>query len=738
MKPLTLTLRNVGRFPETTLQLPDRLAAITGPNGAGKSTILNSIEVALFADGGLDLAALLSPWADSLLIQLEFEHGGERFRVRRGYKVGSGGRGTATLDLEREEQAILPGTEWIPLTRETAGATQAHLENLIGLTRAAFNASSFLAQGNAPAFLKATPAEKKQVLGAILDARGLWPRLAERAKTDVRAAEAELAAGVAKMAALEETAAALPGIREQLEEDLFAQATARLTLDAADEALIAATAAQAANAAVAERAKAAANLVDVAEVERDRVGRELFVAQEAVPQLGIARSHHEALGVKERLIPELELKAQAQREAANVAEVKRKRKVEAGLAVNRQAERWRELGREHAAAVDTYTAAKRKLEHLEGSPADTERCDRCQQHLDVEARSAAILSLTAETRDLYERADAKLSALEEAQALLATLEADAAAIVLDETADGTDYAALLNAARQAARERAGLAVTIRTLEETAAKVPALEQALSDAETALTDRRAVSLRAHSETQDNAELERAANGARAATMAARSALDAANAAVTRLEEQQRQAEQAGRGIVELANVGAEAHKRLDLLRLAERAFGRDGIPTLIAENALNTIEADMNWALEQSPTSDGPAFRATFVTQREQKTVEHLKETLELMISAPDYEQESASLSGGEESRVAFALHLALSARLGESRILIVDELPYLDEIGEDALVGVLRASVARGMFDVVLVVSHSANVRDQFDSVVEVVKLDGLSRLVGDIGGELAA
>jgi DNA repair exonuclease SbcCD ATPase subunit len=102
MRPLTLEARNVGRFPSLTLDLHAGASALVGPNGSGKSTILNTIEACLFAEGSRDLAPLLGPFGDSLEACLTFEHAGELYRVRRGFRVtGSGGK--ATLDFERWE-----------------------------------------------------------------------------------------------------------------------------------------------------------------------------------------------------------------------------------------------------------------------------------------------------------------------------------------------------------------------------------------------------------------------------------------------------------------------------------------------------------------------------------------------------------------------------------------------------------------------------------------------------------
>lgn len=99
MRPTRLHIENVATFPSSELELTEGVIALTAANGGGKSTLLKCIEVSLFGDGSRDLASMLGRFGDRLEVTLEFEHGGESYRVRRGYRGGS--RGQATMDLER-------------------------------------------------------------------------------------------------------------------------------------------------------------------------------------------------------------------------------------------------------------------------------------------------------------------------------------------------------------------------------------------------------------------------------------------------------------------------------------------------------------------------------------------------------------------------------------------------------------------------------------------------------------
>ena len=89
------------------------------------------------------------------------------------------------------------------------------------------------------------------------------------------------------------------------------------------------------------------------------------------------------------------------------------------------------------------------------------------------------------------------------------------------------------------------------------------------------------------------------------------------------------------------------------------------------------------------------------------------------------------SGGERARVNITLRLALAILLAdrrgaESRLLAIDEIEGLDAEGQRQLVDVIREVAPR--FDIVLVASHYGGIRDAFDNVIEVEKVDGVSRI----------
>jgi exonuclease SbcC len=91
---------------------------------------------------------------------------------------------------------------------------------------------------------------------------------------------------------------------------------------------------------------------------------------------------------------------------------------------------------------------------------------------------------------------------------------------------------------------------------------------------------------------------------------------------------------------------------------------------------------------------------------------------------------STLSGGEKTRVALAIRLAISRMLMETagtsyNFLILDEPPYLDSEGIDQLIQTI--SQLQDQFGQVLVVSHHPSLRQAFARTITVEKVDGVSR-----------
>ncbi len=99
MNPLRLRVENYRTFDSLDLALPQGCVAVLGMNGAGKSSIVDAIDLCIFGPESRSLAYLKTEGVDDdLLLELELEHSGERYRIRRTYSAH--GRGKTTLDFE--------------------------------------------------------------------------------------------------------------------------------------------------------------------------------------------------------------------------------------------------------------------------------------------------------------------------------------------------------------------------------------------------------------------------------------------------------------------------------------------------------------------------------------------------------------------------------------------------------------------------------------------------------------
>ena len=171
-----------------------------------------------------------------------------------------------------------------------------------------------------------------------------------------------------------------------------------------------------------------------------------------------------------------------------------------------------------------------------------------------------------------------------------------------------------------------------------------------------------------------------------------------------------------------------ERLDIqiahYRKLENAFGRDGVPALLIEQALPQIEARANHVLDRL---SGGSMNVRFVTQAayKDKRREDLRETLDIEISDVSGSRDYEMYSGGEAFRVNFAIRLALSEVLAQRagarlQMLVIDEgFGSQDAQGRQRLVEAIN--LVKDDFDTILVITHIEELKDAFPTRIEVEK-----------------
>jgi DNA repair protein SbcC/Rad50 len=181
----------------------------------------------------------------------------------------------------------------------------------------------------------------------------------------------------------------------------------------------------------------------------------------------------------------------------------------------------------------------------------------------------------------------------------------------------------------------------------------------------------------------------------------------------------------------NERQEITRQIGRVKALERAFGKDGVPALLIEQALPEIEAQAN---EYLGRLTGGRMFISFETLRAYKDNkrEDRRETLDIIISDPAGKREYELFSGGEAFRVNFALRLALSRVLAQRagarlQTLIIDEgFGSQDEEGRRRLLEAINH--VRGDFEKILVITHLEDLKDAFPARIEVEKKDNRSSL----------
>ncbi|MCE1254342.1 MAG: SMC family ATPase, partial [Anaerolineae bacterium] len=177
--------------------------------------------------------------------------------------------------------------------------------------------------------------------------------------------------------------------------------------------------------------------------------------------------------------------------------------------------------------------------------------------------------------------------------------------------------------------------------------------------------------------------------------------------------------------------ELQRRIGQIKLLERAFGKDGIPALLIEQALPEIESQANEILDRLSLG---GMSVSFSTQKDykDKNRDDKKETLDILISDAAGKREYEMFSGGEAFRVNFAIRLALSRVLAQRagarlRMLVIDEgFGSQDVDGRQRLVQAIN--LVQSDFSKILVITHLEELKDAFPARIEVEKLNSGSNI----------
>ncbi len=181
---------------------------------------------------------------------------------------------------------------------------------------------------------------------------------------------------------------------------------------------------------------------------------------------------------------------------------------------------------------------------------------------------------------------------------------------------------------------------------------------------------------------------------------------------------------RNLAELTARREAIARDIGRFKALENAFGRNGIPSLLIEQALPVLEEEANRILER--LTDGQ-MHVHFRTQAPYKDVKRkdMKETLDIIISDAYGQRDYESYSGGEAFRVDFAIRVALARLLAHRagarlQTLVIDEgFGSQDAEGRQRLLEAIRA--VQDDFAKILVITHIEELKEAFPARIEVRK-----------------
>lgn len=706
-----------------------RLATIIGSNGAGKSALLDGMLFALYDAARARTDDLVRLGATDMSAEVTFSFAGARYRVNRGRTTRSGGKSYLELAIEQADGS------WHPLTADDSiRETQAAIESLLRLDAATFTTAAFLRQGDADAFISATAAERKRILGSVLGL-DVYAAAEARGRDRARTLEGEIAADRRAMETLDAALAHRPELEEaaavakaEEEATVAAMEAAGHRRDAAEEMMRSLSGRLAeAKAAQEELARIDADLAAL----RDRYRRAGEGRREALA--AIARTKDAAEADIPEHIPEhiaragvanLESAAEMNRVARENLELDRAVLRDLEAAHERKAADWRKV---QATAAGLVAALEDQGMHL-----DPVTCPKCQHRFpadpgDVAGRldtaRAALRDVGPEpvepmaiARDRVAIFRAEQRLVEEAVdpavlrnarlALEAAQRADAALVARDgaRIALADARAALGRAEAELAEiDATGKAAAI-TRAEAAERAAAAGKAADDLATAEAERRAAIA--------------AATDAAARHAAAIAADAEARGALGRLERDQAERDR-------IVGVVARAETQLGRLRRLVAAFGVTGIPARIIESVLPELTGYAQELLDQLR----PGMVLSIRAQRAKRDGKGIVEALDLVVRDDVGERPLALFSGGERMSVSLALAVGLSRlvarRAGTAiRTLVIDEPDGLDAEARRAFGLALRVLAHHGELELVVVVSHHEDLAEVGDAIYRVTKGPG--------------
>jgi exonuclease SbcC len=204
--------------------------------------------------------------------------------------------------------------------------------------------------------------------------------------------------------------------------------------------------------------------------------------------------------------------------------------------------------------------------------------------------------------------------------------------------------------------------------------------------------------------------------------------------RVEEKLNQLETLAQQLLEKETDLAQIKKQYRVYQELAKAFGKNGLQTLMIENVLPELEAQTNHILARLT---GNQFHVQFLTQKAgkgtRKQRQKLIDTLDIIISDTRGSRPYETYSGGEAFRINFSIRLALARLLAQRagtalQMLIIDEgFGTQDTEGCDRLIAAINSISSD--FACILTVTHMPQFKEAFQHRIEVRKTEQGSQIM---------
>ncbi len=177
---------------------------------------------------------------------------------------------------------------------------------------------------------------------------------------------------------------------------------------------------------------------------------------------------------------------------------------------------------------------------------------------------------------------------------------------------------------------------------------------------------------------------------------------------------------------SNQREELNQQIVRHKTLERAFGKDGVPALLIEQALPQIEEKANNLLGKL-SNDRMSIKFNTLEKYKDDKRKDKKETLEITITDGAGPRDYEMYSGGEAFRVNFAIRLALSEILAQRKGARLQTLVIDEGFGSQDAQGIQNLKQAiiaiKKDFEKILIITHLDELKDAFPNRIEVEKTE---------------